>query len=283
MDPERILNWAFDDVHQDYSEKDTILYALGVGLGMDPTDRRQLKFLYEADLSALPTMGVVLAGPGFWVRDLDTGIDWVRVLHGEQGITIHKPLPPAGQLVGKMHVTDLIDKGADKGALMYTERTLSDRATGDLLVTMTSTSFCRGDGGFGGPTKAAPRPHPIPDRDPDHVCDLPTLAQAALIYRLCADDNPLHIDPDVAIAAGFERPILHGLCTLGVAGHAILRTCCDYNPERMHGLSLRFSAPVYPGETIRTEMWTDGDTVSFRSSALDRGVVVLNNGTATIG
>ena len=120
--------------------------------------------------------------------------------------------------------------------------------------------------------------HPLPEREPDKVCDLPTLPQAALIYRLCGDFNPLHIEPEVARAAGFKAPILHGLCTLGIAGHALLKTFCDYEPARFFSLELRFSAPVYPGETIRTEMWRDGNYVSFRAWAIERNVVVLNNG-----
>ena len=121
-----------------------------------------------------------------------------------------------------------------------------------------------------------------PTARPDLVCDLPTALNAALIYRLSGDPNPLHASPSVARAAGFERPILHGLCSWGVAGHAILKSYCDYDPARLTSMALRFSAPVYPGETIRTEMWRDGDTVSFRARVVERGVVVLNNGRATI-
>jgi acyl dehydratase len=120
--------------------------------------------------------------------------------------------------------------------------------------------------------------HPLPERAPDAVCDLPTLPQQALIYRLSGDDNPLHADPAVARAAGFERPILHGLCTLGIAGHALLKVCCGYDPTRLKSLSLRFSAPVFPGETIRTEMWRDGARISFRAKVAERDIVVLNNG-----
>jgi acyl dehydratase len=147
---------------------------------------------------------------------------------------------------------------------------------------LTSTTFARGNGGFGGqpgPTKPV---HPIPDRDADMVCDLPTLPQAALIYRLSGDLNPLHASPKVAQAAKFKAPILHGLCTLGVAGHAILKTACDYEVGRFKSMDLRFSAPVYPGETIRTEMWRDDGIVSFRSSVIERDMVVLNNGRAQV-
>ena len=283
IDPDKLMNWPFKEVEQTYTAKDSILYALGLGLGADPLDERQLDFVFEEnDFKALPTMAVVLAGPGFWVRDPDSGVDWVKVLHGEQGLRIHKTLPPEATVVATSKVTGLVDKGANKGALIYIERTLVDKATGDELATLTSTTFARSDGGFGGATGPTKPVHAIPEREADMVCDLPTLPQAALIYRLSGDPNPLHASPAVARAANFEAPILHGLCTLGVAGHAILKTACDYDVARFKSMDLRFSAPVYPGETIRTEMWRDGAVVSFRSRVLERDVIVLNNGKAEV-
>ena len=277
------MNWPFKKDEQSYTAKDTILYALGIGLGADPLDERQLDFVFEEnDFKALPTMAVVLAGPGFWIRDPASGIDWVKVLHGEQGLRIHKPMPPEATVVATTKVTGLVDKGADKGALIYSERTLVDKSTGDALATLTSTTFARGDGGYGGQTGPTKPVHPIPDREADMVCDLPTLPQAALIYRLSGDPNPLHVSPKVARAVNFKAPILHGLCTLGVAGHAILKTACNYDVTRFRSMDLRFSSPVYPGETIRTEMWRDDTTVSFRSRVVERDVVVLNNGRAEI-
>jgi acyl dehydratase len=283
IDYDKLINRPFREVVQTYTARDTILYALGVGVSMDPMDEGQLKFTYEDGLAALPTMAVVLATPGFWVKEPDTGIDWVKVLHGEQGIRIHKPLPAEATVAATTKVVDIIDKGADKGALLLQERTVVDTATGDKLATLTSTTFARGDGGFGGSSEGGKPVHQLPDREPDMTCDLPTLPQAALIYRLSGDYNPLHADPKVAKAAGFKAPILHGLCTLGVAGHAILRSCCDYDPARFKSLDLRFSSPVYPGETIRTEMWKDGNVVSFRSRVIERDVVVLNNGRVEVG
>lgn len=284
IDYDRLMKRPFKEVVQSYSQRDTILYALGVGVNMDPLDEAQLKFTYEGNLHALPTMAVVLATPGFWVKEPDTGIDWVKVLHGEQGFRIHKPLPAEATVVATNRIVEIIDKGADRGALILQERTVVDQATGDELATLTSTTFARGDGGFGGSSEGGKPVHKLPEREPDLVCDLPTLPQAALIYRLSGDYNPLHADPKVATAAGFKAPILHGLCTLGVAGHAILKTCCDYDPARFKALDLRFSSPVYPGETIRTEMWEEGGgVVGFRSRVLERDVVVLNNGRAEIG
>ena len=282
IDYDKLKNWDFGEIEQTYTTKDSILYALGLGLGADPMDERQLRFVYEDGMAALPTMSVVLGYPGFWLKDPETGVDWVKVLHGEQGIIVHKPLPAEGTVVGRTRVTEIIDKGEGRGALILSERDVVDKATGDLLATLTSTTFARGDGGFGGPEGPSPKPHTLPERDADEVCDLPTLPQAALIYRLSGDFNPLHADPKVAIAAGFERPILHGLCTLGVAGHALLKTACGYDPTCFKSMALRFSSPVYPGETIRTEVWRDDGVISFRSSVVERDVVVLNNGRAEV-
>ena len=283
LDPQKILNWPFQPVEQTYTERDTILYALGCGLGADPLDDAQLRFVFEEpELLALPSMAAVLSPPGFWARHPDSGIDWVRILHGEQAMELHKPLPAAAKVVATAKVTDIVDKGAGRGALLFVQRTVREVETGEALATLRSTTFARGDGGCGGTTETAPPPHALPDRDPDLVCDLPTALNAALIYRLSGDPNPLHASPSVARAAGFERPILHGLCSWGVAGHAILRSYCDYDPAHLTSMALRFSAPVYPGETIRTEMWRDGDTVSFRARVAERDVVVLNNGRAAI-
>ncbi|MBT4688033.1 MAG: 3-alpha,7-alpha,12-alpha-trihydroxy-5-beta-cholest-24-enoyl-CoA hydratase [Rhodospirillaceae bacterium] len=283
IDYDKIMNWPFEEVVQSYDTRDSILYALGVGLNMDPLDEEQLRFTYEDNMNALPTMAVVLGTPGFWVKDPDSGIDWVKVLHGEQGMVLHKPLPPAATVTATTKVTEIIDKGEGKGALLLQERTVTDQATGDKLATLYSTTFARGDGGFGGPTTGARPVHRLPEREPDMVCDLPTLPQAALIYRLSGDYNPLHADPNVAKGGGFKAPILHGLCSFGVAGHAILKSCCDYDPSRFKSMNLRFSAPVYPGETIRTEMWKDDNVISFRAKVLERDVMVLNNGRADVG
>lgn len=282
IDYDALMAWPFPDIEQTYEARDTILYALGIGLGADPLDPGQLRFVYEEGLAALPSMAVVLGYPGLWMRDPETGIDWLKVLHGEQAFEIHHPLPAKGTVIGRTKVTGIVDKGAGKGALVYTERTLHDKASREKLASLTATTFCRGNGGFDGPVGPVLQPHPVPEGEPDMSCDLPTIAQAALIYRLSGDLNPLHADPQTARAAGFDRPILHGLCTLGVASHAILKVCCDYQPGRLKSLRVRFSAPVYPGETIRTEIWRDGNAVSFRSRVVERDVVVLNNGYAEL-
>ena len=279
---EKLLALKIPEVTQTYTEKDAILYALGVGLGHEPTDEHELPFVYEKNLQVLPTFAAVLGWPGFWVRDLDTGIDWVQVVAGEQGLVLHRPLAPRGTVTGRTRVTEIIDKGPGKGALVYSERELIDAASGEKIASVTQTTFCRGDGGFGGPARAAPPIHPIPTRAPDLVCDLTTRPEAALIYRLSGDPNPLHADPAVARAAGFPRPILHGLVSFGVAGHAILKGLCGHDPARLTAIAGRYSAPVFPGETLRTEMWRDGTIVSFRVRVADRDVIGLNNGRAEV-
>ncbi|MEE8436141.1 MAG: MaoC/PaaZ C-terminal domain-containing protein [bacterium] len=279
---DKLMNLEFPEVEQAYTPKDTMLYGLGLGLGMDPLDEAQLRFVYEKELLALPTMAAVLGHPGFWAREPGTGLEWVRILHGEQSLIFHDTLPPEGAIRSRSRITQIVDKGADRGALLFLERDGVDTASGRSLFTARQTIFARGDGGFGGPEVNTPPPHPIPERAPEEVCDLPTLPQAALIYRLSGDDNPLHADPAVAAQAGYEAPILHGLCTFGVAGHALLKTFCGYDPARMKAIQVRFSAPVYPGETLRTEMWRDGPVVSFRTRVVERDIVVLNNGRAEV-
>ena len=282
IDPHALRNWPIPVVEQTYTERDTMLYALGVGLGCDPLDARQLRYVYESDLAVLPSMAVVLGYPGFWIRDPRTGADWRKVLHGEQGFEIFKPLPPKGSVVGRSRVTGLFDKGADKGAVMLSERDVIDKATGELLCRLTSTTVLRGDGGFGGPSGPVPPPHALPARPADLVSHIRTLPQAALIYRLSGDYNPLHADPALARKAGFERPILHGLCTFGVVCRALVEMVCDDEPSRLTGMQVRFSAPVYPGETIVTEACTDGAEISFRAKVAERDVVVINNGRAAV-
>jgi acyl dehydratase len=279
---DKLLALKIPEVTASYGPKDCMLYALGVGLGLDPSDEQQLAFVYEKSLKVLPTMAVVIGHPGFWVKELDTGIDWVKVVAGEHSLELHKPLAPSGTVLSRTRVLDIVDKGIGKGAIVYSERTIDDQATGARIATIVQTTFCRGDGGFGGPPRETRPVHPIPERAPDLTCDLPTRPEAALIYRLSADPNPLHVDPAVAKAAGFPRPILHGLATFGVAGHAIVKSLCDYDPARLAAIAGRFSAPVFPGETIRTEMWRDGKVVSFRAKVLERDVIALNNGRAEL-
>lgn len=282
IDPDRLLAWPFQPIEQTYTARDSMLYALGVGLNDDPMDLKQLAFTYEDGLKALPSMCVVLGTPGFWIKDPASGITWQKVLHGEQSFALHKPLPAAATVVAINRVRDLVDKGEGKGALIYVEREIVEKQSGDRLATLTSTYFCRADGGFGRSTTQAPKPPAIPDRAPDEVVDLAIDKRAGLIYRLSGDYNPIHADPRAATQAGFKAPIFHGLGSLGVASHAILRAICDYDPTQLTGVSLRFTSPVYPGETLRTSIWRDGARAFFRCEIPERSVVVLDSGLATL-
>jgi len=282
IDYDVLRNWRFERTVRQISERDVILYALAVGYGADPVDERQLRFVYERDLVAAPTMASVLGHTTAWMRDPATGIDGTKVVHAGQSVRLHAQLPVSGTVVAEQRVRAIVDKGPDTGALVYIERTVSDEATATLLATVDHVSLCRADGGFQGREDVPTSAVELPKGAPELICDLSTIPQAALVYRLCGDLNPLHVDPTAARAAGFERPILHGLCTYGVAGHAIIRTLCDYDPANLVALSGRFSAPVFPGETLRTEMWKRGGGCLFRVRALERNAVVLTDGIAEI-
>ena len=279
IDPEKLLNREFGTIRDTYTEKDCILYALGVGMGLDPLDEDCLKFVYEDGLKILPSQSVIMAHPGFWAKEEDTGVDWVKVLHAGQEIIFHNPIPPSATVEATTRITEVADKGEKVGALINSERIVSDIKTGMEICTLITTILARGDGGFGGERKASAfKPDVIPMRDPDDICDLPTLPQQALLYRLSGDFNPLHASPTVARNAGFKAPILHGLCTFGVMTHALIKMCCDYDPSRFKRMRLRFSAPVYPGETIRTEIWHNDNEIAFRCKSLEQGKIVINNG-----
>jgi acyl dehydratase len=179
-------------------------------------------------------------------------------------------------------VIGVYDKG-DKGAVIYSETVLTDAKSGEMIATLTGSTFARGDGGFGGPSEGAPEPHAVPTRAPDLSLDFPTRPDQALIYRLSGDRNPLHADPKIAAIAGFPRPILHGLCTYGITCRAVMQAFADFEPARIKSHQVRFSSPVFPGETITVDLWKDGDVVSFEARIKDRGVVVVRNGKTVLG
>jgi acyl dehydratase len=263
-----------------YTDRETMLYALGVGFGRDPMNEAELPFVYENGLRTVPTMATVIAWGGSIMGR--TGINYLMVVHGEQRLTLHQPLPVSADILADERVLGAFDKGKDKGALLVTEKVIRLKDTGAKLCTLINTTFARGDGGFGGPKEGAPEPHPIPDRKPDLVQDCDTRQDQAFIYALSGDRNPLHRDPKVAKMAGFPRPILHGLCTYGTSCRAIVSTVCKYDATKIAGFDVRFSAPVFPGETIATEIWVDGSIVSFRAKVKERDLVVINNGKCTL-
>lgn len=285
----------FAPVRQQYTARDSMLYALSLGLGNDPLDTTALPYVYEGKdgngLAVLPSQAVVLGYPGFWAREPDTGIDWVKMLHGEQRMRLHQPLPPAADVVGYSRITHLTDKGEGKGAIMVTERCL-ETAAGQLLATVQQLSFLRGDGGFSQADGGQPSDPPLPalqavpqDRAPDFTHTQTIRPEAALLYRLCGDDNPLHADPAVARAAGFERPILHGLASYGMVTHALVRQCAGGDATRLRALDIRFTSPVFPGETLVTQIWrVAGSSTDYqlRALVLERDQVVLSHGFAQL-
>ena len=263
-----------------YTDRDTMLYALGVGMGRDPMNEDELRFVYENDLKTVPTLATVIA---WGQRTLgQSGINYLMVVHGEQRLVVHKPLPSSATIISDERVIGAVDKGAGKGALIFTEKVIRLKGSNEKLCTLGGTIFARGDGGFGGPTTGAPEPHQLPERIADAVCETDTRVDQALLYRLSGDRNPLHSDPKIAKMAGFPRPILHGLCSYGTACRAVLQTICKYDHAMIAGFDVRFSAPVFPGETMITEMWRDENLVSFRSKVKERDLIVSNNGKCTL-
>ncbi len=279
---EVLKHWEIPSVTHSYDFKDTILYALALGYGENATSPECLKFTYEEGLQAAPSMAVILGYPGFWMRDPGTGIDWVKMLHGEQRLTIHERIPTAGTLIGKSRVKSISDKGANKGAVVVVARDIVDSASDTLVATVEQVSFLRGNGGYstsGQPSDSvAAGPSLAGEASQKISIEIRTREDMALFYRLCGDFNPLHADPAVARKAGFERPILHGLATYGLACRALIRGLEIHDPFDIKVLNARFSSPVYPGETISFEICRQEKEVSFTATSIERNVVVMKDG-----
>lgn len=263
-----------------WTSKDALLYALGVGAG-SPDPGVDLAFTtensHDVTQRVLPTFAAVAAGLEGVARGPDLGdFPLEAVLHAEQSVTLHGELPTDARVVTRSVVEAMHDKGRD--AVIVIEATTRDATSGAPLFTTRTGIFVRGQGGFGG-ERGPSVAWEAPTRDPDHVVELSTRPEQALLYRLSGDRNPLHSDPSFAAKAGFDIPILHGLCTYGVAGRALLRALCDDDPARFGSMSVRFSAPTYPGRTLRIEIWLDGDHARFRTS--DGENVVLDRGLFT--
>jgi acyl dehydratase len=281
LNRDKLLNYAIPDARDDYDPRDAIIYALGVGAGLS-SDVDETHFLYEHAIQALPTMALILGTAGFWPMDPKSGLDWINILHGEQRLVMHQPLDPAGIILGETRVTDLADKGPGKAAMIRAVKTLKNPG-GELVAEATETWVVRGAGGFDGvrdlPGEALPA---VPARDPDYAVSLPTSLALAATYRLSGDRNPLHIDPITARRAGYDRPILHGLSTMGLIARALIHACAQGDAEQLREIALRFTAPVFPGDTISTHIWQEADRLHFRAKAVERDVVVADNGLAKV-
>lgn len=275
--PDRILAHDFGEARQSYAPRDAILYALGLGLGRDPLDESDLAFLDETRLSVLPSFAVTLCSPGMWIRDAAFGVDFRRLVHSAQAAEYHALLPASADVVGSAKVISLTDRGEGRGAVLELERQIADAADGGLYCTLRQTLLLRGNGGFGGPTPPAST-SVIPGSDPETHASAALSPRAALIYRLSGDWNPLHIDPGFARSAGFDRPIMHGLGSYGVAGATVSRAL-ERNPADMSALSCRFSGIVLPGDTLVFSIWPGADGAAFRAHVGDR--LVLDEGRIT--
>lgn len=276
---------ALKNVGQKYSwtDREVMLYAYGIGMGADPMDQHELSFVNEGyytprELKVVPTYASVAAW-GASAGFID--VNRVMVVDGERDITFHKPLPVEANITADSGILGIFDKGKDKGAVILRETVLRNEQ-GEALATLVASQFARGDGGFGGPSDGQPEPHPIPTRAPDRTVDISTRPDQALIYRLCGDRNPLHSDPEFARKAGFDRPILHGMCTYGLSCRAVLQTYADYDPLAFKQHVTRFSAPVFPGETVSFDLWKDGNVISIEGRVKSRGVTVIKNGKTVL-
>lgn len=286
VDLDKALGHEFKPANFTYNDRDVILYALGIGAGRDPMDEVDLPLVYELrkdDFKVFPTFGVifpsvvmsqVLSLPGMTYNPM-------MLLHGEQYLELPKPLPTAATVLSKARVSQIYDKG--KGALVVVDATAED-AEGEVVAKNKITLFIRGIGGFGGDRgPSTSHINRSPDRSPDAVYEERVPANQALLYRLTGDRNPLHADPAMAASGGFDRPILHGLCTFGFAARAILRKYANNDVSRFKSISVRFSRHFFPGETLHTEMWDEGDgNILFRCKALERDEYVLTNSKLTL-
>lgn len=265
-----------ESYERSWTSKDALLYAIGVGAGLgDPL--RDLEFSTEnsegVEQKVLPTYGVLLAQAptARTIGDFDRAM----LVHAEQYVELHQPLPVAGTVRTSSTVTAMYDKGS--GALVESESVAADPATGEAMITIRSSTFIRGEGGFGGDRGTA-APWQLPDRAPDHKVVELTRPEQALLYRLSGDRNPLHADPKFAARGGFSRPILHGLCTYGFTGRVLLHELCGSDPARFKSMSGRFSAPVLPGESLVVSIWSSDDGSAMFQTAKEDGTVVIDRG-----
>lgn len=281
IDIERVVGAELLPTSYSWTEKDLILYNLGVGAGDPPTDPNELEYTYEGSLKAVPSFGTIPPFPMMMSMDSVDGLDieLAQILHGDQKLTVHSPIPAAGTVSQTGRITDVFDKG--RGALVVLEVVSVLEKTGEPLFANRSGIYVRGEGDFGGDRGPLASNRP-PDRQPDRVVETKTLPQQALLYRMVSGDgNPLHADPGFAAFAGYEQPILHGLCTYGVVLKAAVDVALDGNAKAVETYEARFSGHVFPGETLVSSLWEDGDGWVVSASVKERDKAVLSNARVT--
>lgn len=288
---ETVKNWPFAPVINSYCADDCIRYALSVGVAADPLAQEQLCFVTEYELQTLPTFVATVGAPGAWASEPHTGIDWMQILHGEHRMRFFRRLPTQGRLLSQTRVLSVVDKGQGRGALVTTQRQVQLAETGELLAQIEHVSFCRADGGYsasaGASDEALPALPAAPARAADASLELPTHRNAALLYRLNGDRNPIHALPSAWQKAGFDQPILHGLCTYGTAAQGLVRLACAGDAGRLGSIAVRFSAPVHPGETLVLHLWRgvateNSQTMHFEMFVQERACKVLSHGVAEV-
>lgn len=278
-----LLAMPADVIPVDWSAKDTILYNLGIGFGPAAiADPGKLRFVLEDRLVGFPTIPTVW-GMSMAIFNPKFGLDYTGVLHGEEWVTIHRPLPTQGKLISSNTVENVWDRGAEKGAILQMCKAVTLQGEDEPIAETRTVLMLRKNGGFGGSEEGAPSVTRPPERAPDTSITIETQPDQALIYRLSGDLNPLHADPEVAKKAGFPAPILHGMATYGVVARAVVEGACGGDESRLTGYGMRFSNPVYPGETLRTDIWDLGDgNFAFQATAIERDKLVASGGRATI-
>ena len=281
IDPHQAVGLEFQGGRTHWDRKDIILYNMSLGAGWPPDEERELTYTGIRSLQALPTFGVVPTSAITSMLHTLPGLDFdpAMKVHGEQRLKIHAPIPESAEVVNRVRVAEVQDKSSGAAIVLEIK---TETVGGTLLFTNQRTTFVRGEGGFGGP-KGQRRSQTPPERNPDHLLEVSTLPQQALLYNLASgDDNPLHTDPVVAQSAGFPGPILHGLCTFGMVCKAVVDQALGGKASVVSGMEARFSAPVFPGETLAIAMWRETSGIYVQAQVKERGVIVLTDGLVTL-